>query len=124
MIFLSVEEVVEIHEDLVSEYGGLHGIRDMGLLISAIEMPKATMFGSYLHESVFDMASAYLFHIICNHAFLDGNKRTGMAACLVFLDNNGCDPNYDVSEFEEMVCQVAQGNCSKQEISKFLSPAV
>ena len=57
MIFLSVEEVIQVHDDLVSEYGGLHGIRDLGLLISAIEMPKATMFGEYLHESVFDKAS-------------------------------------------------------------------
>jgi len=120
MIFLTIEEVIQIHDDLVSEYGGLQGIRDMGLLISAIEMPKATMFGEHLHESLFDKASAYLFHIVCNHAFLDGNKRTGAASTLIFLIQNGCKTKYSMEEFEEMVCKVAQGKFSKEEISKFL----
>ncbi|KIC71977.1 type II toxin-antitoxin system death-on-curing family toxin [Candidatus Protochlamydia amoebophila] len=120
MIFLSVEEVILIHDHLVSEYGGLHGIRDMGLLVSAIEMPKTTMFGEYLHESIFDKASAYLFHIVCNHAFLDGNKRTGAAVTLIFLSQNDCKMKYDMREFEEMVCKVAQGLFSKEEISNFL----
>lgn len=121
MIFLTVEEVIQIHDELVSEYGGLHGIRDMGLLISAIEMPKATMFGEYLHESIHDKASAYLYHIVCNHAFLDGNKRTGAATTLIFLSQNGCDIKFDMKEFEELVCDVAQGKISKEIISKFLS---
>lgn len=120
MIFLSVEEVIQIHDDLVSEYGGLHGIRDMGLLVSAIEMPKATMFGEYLHESIFDKAAAYLFHIVCNHAFTDGNKRTGAASTLIFLIQNGHEVKYKIHEFEEMVCKVAQGDFTKEEISKFL----
>jgi len=120
MIFLTVEEVIQIHDELVSEYSGMRGIRDMGLLISAIEMPKAAMFGECLHESIFDKASAYLFHIVCNHAFFDGNKRTGAAATLIFLSQNGYTLNYDMGEFEEMVCKVAQGNFSKEEISKFL----
>lgn len=120
MIFLTLEEVIQIHDDLVSEYGGLQGIRDMGLLVSAIEMPKAAMFGEDLHASLFDKASAYLFHIVCNHAFLDGNKRTGAAATLIFLVQNGCKTKYKMEDFEEMVCKVAQGEFSKEEISRFL----
>lgn len=120
MIFLSVEEVVQIHDELISEYGGLHGIRDIGLLISAIEMAKASMYEEYLHESIYDKASAYLFHIVCNHAFIDGNKRTGAAVTLIFLYQNGCKGYYDMNAFEEMVCEVAQGKISKEEISKFL----
>lgn len=120
MMFLSVEEVIQIHDDLVSAYGGLHGIRDMGLLISAIEMPKAMMFGEYLHESIFDKAAAYLFHIVCNHAFIDGNKRTGAAVTLIFLFQNGNEVKYNMIDFEEMVCNVAQGNLLKEQISKFL----
>ncbi len=120
MIFLSVEEVIQIHDELISAYGGLHGVRDLGLLISALEMPKAAMYGEYLHESVFDKAAAYLFHIICNHAFLDGNKRTGTAATLIFLLQNGVKVKYNLDEFEEMVCCVAKGSFSKEEISKFL----
>lgn len=121
MIFLTVEEVIQIHDELVSEYGGLHGIRDMGLLVSAIEMPKATMFGEYLHESILDKASAYLYHIVCNYAFLDGNKRTGAAATLIFLSQNGCTIKFNKKEFEDLVCEVAQGKVSKETISKFLS---
>jgi death-on-curing protein len=120
MIFLTVEEVMQIHDDLISEYGGLHGIRDMGLLISAVEMPKATMFGEYLHDSVFDKASAYLFHIVCNHPFIDGNKRTGAATTLIFLFQNEFKVKYNMKEFEEIVCKVAEGELSKEGISKFL----
>lgn len=120
MIFLAVEEVIQVHDELVSTYGGLHGIKDMGLLLSAIEMPKACMFGEFLHESIFDKAAAYLFHIVCNHAFLDGNKRTGAAITLIFLSLNGNEIKYDMLDFEEMVCKVAQGLFSKKEISKFL----
>lgn len=120
MNFLTVEEVIQIHDDLISEYGGLHGIRDMGLLVSAIEMPKATMFGEYLHESLWDKAAAYLFHIVCNHAFIDGNKRTGAATTLIFLIQNGHIARYNMKDFEEMVCNTAKGTFHKQEISKFL----
>ncbi|MFV0340553.1 MAG: type II toxin-antitoxin system death-on-curing family toxin, partial [Parachlamydiaceae bacterium] len=100
MIFLSVEEVMQIHDELISEYGGLYGIRDMGLLVSAIEMPKAAMFEEYLHESVFDKASAYLYHMVCNRAFSDGNKRAGAATTLTFLFQNGVKTKYDMKEFE------------------------
>lgn len=121
MIFLTVEEVIQIHDDLVNNYGGIHGIRDMGLLISAIEMPKATMFGENLHESIYDKASAYLYHIVCNHAFLDGNKRTGAASTLIFLIQNECPVKFDIIKFEEMVCEIAGGNVCKKVISSFLS---
>lgn len=120
MNFLSIEEVIQIHDDLVLGYGGLHGIRDMGLLISAIEMPKASVFGEYLHESAYDKAAAYLFHTVCNHAFLDGNKRTAAATTLIFLKLNDHAVKYNMGDFEEMVCKVSQGFYSKQEISNFL----
>ena len=120
MKFLRVEEVIEIHDGLIIAYGGLHGIRDMGLLISAIEMPKAMMFGEYLHSSIYDKAAAYLFHIVCNHAFLDGNKRTGAAVTLIFLKQNESEIKYNISEFEEMVCKVAQSQMNKNQISEYL----
>lgn len=120
MKFFTVEEVIEVHDSLITAYGGLHGIRDMGLLISAIEMPKATMFGEYLHASIYDKAAAYLFHIVCNHAFLDGNKRTGSAVSLIFLKQNGIEKKYNILEFEEMVCKVAQSQLTKNQISEHL----
>lgn len=119
MIFLSIEQVIAIHDDLITQYGGLHGIRDIQLLMSALEMPKASMFGEDLHASIYDKASAYLFHIICNHAFIDGNKRTGTAVALIFLMQNGVRVKHSVKAIEEMVCKVAKGQFTKKEISEF-----
>lgn len=87
--FLPVEQVIFYHDRLIEQYGGLTGIRDIGLLLSALEMPKASISGEYLHKTIFDKAAAYLYHIVCNHPFIDGNKRTGAFSALVFLDING-----------------------------------
>jgi death on curing protein len=119
MKFLTVDEVIEIHAAMIQKQGGLDGIRDMGLLLSAVEMPKAAMFGEYLHKTLCDKAATYLFHIICNHAFLDGNKRTGSAAALIFLDMNNVELNLDEREYEELVVKVAQSKMRKEEISAF-----
>jgi len=94
--FLPVEMVILYHDKLIDEYGGLKGIRDMGLLLSALEMPKSSMCGVDFHPTIFDKAAAYLFHIVCNHPFNDGNKRTGAFAAAVFLEIHGM--NTDFSE--------------------------
>lgn len=119
MIFLSVEEVIDFHTEIINEFGGAHGIREMGLLISAIEMPKASMFGEFLHPTIYDQAAAYLYHIICNHPFLDGNKRTGTAAALTFLEVNHVSLKYDEYEIEELIIQIAKGKMEKPEIAHF-----
>ncbi len=87
--FLELEEVLELHERQIEAFGGTLGIRDQGLLESALGMPRATFGGQFVHESVFAMAAAYAFHIAENQPFLDGNKRTGLGAALVFLRING-----------------------------------
>ena len=76
-IFLCLGEVVEIPRDQIERYGGSPGIRDLGLLQSALAMPAAGFGGRYLHTDLFEMSAAYLFHITQNHPFADGNKRTG-----------------------------------------------
>jgi death-on-curing protein len=119
MRFLTVEEVVEIHSLMIQTYGGLDGIRDMGLLLSAIEMPKAAMFGEFLHPTICDKASAYLFHIVCNHPFFDANKRTGAAVALTFLEMNQIAIDIDERAFEDLVVSVADGKVTKEEISAF-----
>jgi death on curing protein len=81
--FLDLAEVLEIHALQLDEFGGMAGVRDQGLLESAIEQPRATAFGELLHGDLFEMAAAYLFHVVKNHAFLDGNKRTALLAALV-----------------------------------------
>ena len=80
--FLTLEDVLFLHDDRIARYGGTLGIRDVGLLQSALGMPSATFSGALLHEGMPHMAAAYLFHIAKNHSFLDGNKRTALAAAI------------------------------------------
>lgn len=87
--FLTFDEILEIHDDQILRYGGDAGIRDRGLIESAIAMPQQTFGGQYLHKDIFEMAAAYAFHVAENQAFVDGNKRTGLAAAYVFLGLNG-----------------------------------
>ena len=86
--FLAVDDVLQIHDEQLAAYGGVAGIRDQGLLESAVAMPQASFGEVYLHEDLSHMAAAYAFHIAQNQPFLDGNKRTGLVAALVFLDLN------------------------------------
>jgi death-on-curing protein len=120
MRFLTIERVIAIHDYMIMNYG----IRDVGLLASAIEMPKATMFGEYLHPSIYDKAAAYLYHIIGNHPFIDANKRTGSASALIFLDMNNIELSVNEAELEELVVRTAQGQTEKAEISKFFEASV
>ena len=119
-IFLSIEDVLELHEDQINRYGGSHGTRDLGLLLSAVEMPKASFGGEFLHADLYEMGSAYLFHIVRNHPFIDGNKRTGLAACIAFLGLNDLKLAADIDSLTNMVLDVAQGKLGKAAIAEFL----
>lgn len=77
-LFLEVDDVLEIHATQLDVYGGGAGLRDQGLLESAVAQPRASFGGDFAHEGLFAMAAAYLFHIVKNHPFVDGNKRTGL----------------------------------------------
>ncbi|MEE4608856.1 MAG: type II toxin-antitoxin system death-on-curing family toxin [Desulfobacteraceae bacterium] len=114
-VFLSLSEVLEIHRDQTTRYGGASGIRDINLLKSALGMPPATYAGQYLHTDTCEMAAAYLFHIVQNHPFMDGNKRVGAVAALVFLLLNGYDFKAPQDDFADMVWAVASGKMSKAE---------
>ena len=87
--FLMVEEVLELHEEALDAFGGSAGVRDQGLLASAVATPQASFGGEFLHRDLFAMAAAYAFHLCKNHPFVDGNKRTAFYATLVFLERNG-----------------------------------
>jgi len=118
--FLTVEDVVRFHEDLIERYGGLHGLRDLGALESAVSQPRSTFAGEYFHSDLYFMAAAYLFHIVQNHPFLDGNKRAGTYAALAFLEINGVEIKADPVELANFVLQVAQGLLSKEQIAEYL----
>ena len=94
-----MSEVLLILQDQIRRYGGTYGVRDIGLLSSALAMPAASFEGKYLHKDLYEQAAAYAFHICQNHPFVDGNKRTGLATALVFLSINGVeldDPNEEL----------------------------
>jgi death-on-curing protein len=82
-VFLTVDDVLQLHEDALEADGGAAGLRDRGLLESAVHAPQASFGGQWLVGDLFDMGATYMFHIACNHAFLDGNKRTALLATLV-----------------------------------------
>ncbi|RJP30059.1 MAG: type II toxin-antitoxin system death-on-curing family toxin [Actinobacteria bacterium] len=119
-LFLTLAEVLEIHQDQLRRYGGRSGIRDLDLLKSAMAMPQAGMGEEYFHADIIEMAAAYLFHIVRNHPFIDGNKRTEAVAALVFLALNGFEVEADEAEFERLVRKVAEGRTDKGEITGFL----
>jgi death on curing protein len=118
--FLTLDEMLEIHEDQIARYGGTAGIRDVGLLQSALAQPQATFGGQFLHADPFEMAAAYLFHVVQNHPFIDGNKRVGAVAALVFLQLNACEVKLTNPELESLVLSVAQGQIEKGAIARFL----
>lgn len=118
--FLSLDEVIAIHRDQIERYGGGDGIRDMGLLQSAIAMPAAGFGGVYAHTDLFEMAAAYLFHLAANHPFVDGNKRVAGAAADVFLNLNGLLLTASEGEFEQLVRDVATSVSTKQDVAAFL----
>ena len=122
--FLSLAEVVAIHSDQIERYGGAPGVRDWGLLKSAVAMPAATFDGTYLHADLTSMAAAYLFHLVQNHAFVDGNKRVGAVATAVFLALNDGNLVADEDEYAELVISVARGETSKSDIAEFFREKV
>ncbi len=116
--FLERDEVLELHEGLVRRFGGATGLRDAGLLESALNQPRATFGGEYLHADVVDMAAAYLFHLVEAHAFVDGNKRIGLHSALVFLVDNGVAvPTSSSPGLYELTMSVARGELKKSEVT-------
>ncbi len=119
-IFLTIEEILEIHHDQISRYGGSHGVLSQGNLESAVAQPQATFGGRFLHGDLFDMAAVYLCHLAQNHAFIDGNKRVATVAAIVFLVLNGHDLDADNEELEALVFSVARRETRKEDIASFL----
>lgn len=116
-MFLTLDEVLAIHRDQNERYGGSDGVRDWGLLQSAIAMPAATLGGQFLHSDVCEMAAAYLFHIVQNHPFFDGNKRVGAVAAYVFLALNDTQLTADNDTYADLVLTVACGETPKSAVA-------
>src|SRR5690349_13130211 len=117
--FLSLSRVLTIQNESIDVYGGSPGVRDMALLQSAIAQPRASFGGQDLHEDFASKAAAYLYHIVMNHPFVDGNKRAGAMAAFVFLDMNGIDFDAPEPEFRDLVMDVAAGKIDKADVITF-----
>ena len=120
IFFLSVGDVIQIQENTIEVDGGIAGLRDPGLLESAVTMPQQQFGGEYLHPGLIDMATAYMFHIAMNHPFRDGNKRAAVLSALVFLDVNGIKNFPDPKELEDITMQLAAGTLSKEALNNWL----
>jgi death-on-curing protein len=118
--FLDKSTLLIFHEDQLRQYGGKSGIRDMGLLESALAQPEASFGGDYVHQDLFHMAAAYGYHICQNHPFFDGNKRTALIAMYMFLFVNGHRLKADKKNLFAVMMGVAQGLIDKDSLADFL----
>ena len=118
--FVDIELAIAIHDDLIDTFGGSLGIRDLGLLESALAQPQAFFFGTLLHKNIEEQAAAYLYHICKNHPFVDGNKRTALAVMEAFLGMNGWELNISNQDLENLVLDVANDRLDKSSITEII----
>ena len=119
-VFLTLEQVLVVHEDQIDRYGGSHGIRDLALLESALFRPQTTFAEEELYPTIFNKAAALLHSLILNHAFIDGNKRTATASMLVFLGLNGWEFKVTQQDLVETVLGIEAKKWSIEKISAWL----
>jgi death-on-curing protein len=119
-VFLTLAEVIDVHGDQIRRYGGQTGLRDLGLLESALAQPQASFGGQWLHEDLYAMAAAYAYHLCQNHPFLDGNKRTALATALVFLELNGVSLLDPRGRLKDAMLRMASGKVSKADFALVL----
>lgn len=122
--FILVDDVLALHADTIEHEGGAAGLRDAGLLDSAVAMPQATFGGDLLHDGIPALAAAYLFHICQAHAFVDGNKRAAILSCHAFLDVNGWEFSISADELFTLVINVADGGMSKDELTQQMATII
>ena len=122
--FLDQASVLRIHERQIRKYGGTPGVRDDGLLESALAQPQATFGGTLLHLTIYEQAAAYLYHLAMNHPFLDGNKRTAFAVMDAFLRLDGYQLNLSNDQAYQLVLEVVKKTVSKEDLSDRLAETV
>lgn len=118
--FLTLAEVLEVHADQIQRYGGQPGLRDMGLLQSALAQPEASFGGEWLHKDLYEMAAAYAYHICQNHCFIDGNKRAALACALAFLELNNIGLSDPAGCLKDAMLNLASSKMDKESFGKLL----
>lgn len=122
--FISKNRVLSIHARQIEKFGGTLGVRDEGLLESALAQPQSTFGGEFLHSTIHEQAAAYLYHLAMNHPFIDGNKRTAFAVMDTFLRLHGYVLNLTDEQAYTLVMQVAQGIMGKVELTANLEQSI
>lgn len=122
--FLAVDDVLAVHRRVIEEFGGDVGLRDRGLLESAVAMPRSTFDGRELHADLAEKAAAYFFHLCANHPFVDGNKRVAVAAAELFLLINDRELVAADDAVEELAMGVADGVLAKAQVIAFFAAHV
>jgi death on curing protein len=117
---LSVANVLEIHSEAISQFGGSDGIREMALLESAVAAPQASFGGESVYTDLLEVAAAYLFFLCRNHPYVDGNKRAALGSCIVFLRLNGIEPQSDSQSWEELTLDVAVSRLDRDQTTQRL----
>ncbi len=120
MRYLTLKEALELHRRIIEQSGGSSGVRDFGLLESAVAQPLMTFDRVELYPTLVDKATALCFSIVTNHPFTDGNKRAGHAAMETFLLLNGYELNASVTEQERIILSLAAGDCERAEFVEWL----
>ena len=120
MKYLTAEEILVIHSEIIDETGGMHGVRDIGLLMSIAEKPKSRFGGKELYEGVFQKAAIFLGSLVQYHVFIDGNKRTGVVSTARFLFTNKYEMIATNKELENFVIKVAVNKLDIDTISTWL----
>jgi death-on-curing protein len=111
--YLTLGELLELHQQLIERYGGSVGIHSLGALEAVLAQPRMTFGGEDLYPTVVEKAAALSFSLILNHPFVDGNKRLGHAAMAVFLYLNGHEIEASVDEQEQVILQLAAGDLER-----------
>jgi death-on-curing protein len=124
MRYLTLEQILDIHNQIIAQTKGSSGISNRGLLESAIAQPQMTFDGQELYITLAEKAVALGFSLIKNHPFVDGNKRIGHAAMEIFLILNGFEISADVEEQEQVVLQVASGEITREEFTNWLQSVI
>ena len=120
MKYLSAEQILFIHARIIDESGGAHGVRDIGLLQSAVSRPQATFGGNELYPDIFSKAAALMESVARNHPFLDGNKRTAISSTGIFLGLNGFRLEASQKELVRFALDIAIGKLSNEESREWL----
>lgn len=123
-LYLSLEQILESHQQIVSQSGGSHGVRDMGAVESALAQPSMSYGGQDLYPTLIEKAAALGYSLVNNHAFVDGNKRIGHAAMAVFIRMNGFRISAPVDEQETFILRLASGEVSREELVEWLRGCV